>query len=110
MKLEKGLLKDQQYKDAKGYRSRLALLEYATKKFNLWQWTADHYDFSQTKKVLEVGCGTGDFWNYVPTKEIALEEIHITDFSEGMLNTARETLAHSPLLSKIHFELADVEN
>lgn len=109
MRLEKTLLKDKQYKNAQGYRSRLALLEFAVKKFNLWQWTAEHYDFSSVKTVLEVGCGTGDFWNYVSPK-YSFEKIYLTDFSEGMLNTARETLAHSSFLPKIHFETADVEN
>lgn len=110
MRLEKTLLKEQQYKNAQGYRSRLALLEFAVKKFNLWQWTAQHYDFSHAKTVLEVGCGTGDFWNFVPAEQSGLEKIYLTDFSEGMLNTSRETLAHSPFLPKIHFEIADVEN
>ncbi|HEV2614582.1 MAG TPA: class I SAM-dependent methyltransferase [Gammaproteobacteria bacterium] len=109
MLLDKTLLRDEQYKDAKGYRSRLALLDYAVEKYNLWEWTAGHYDFSQVKTVLEVGCGTGDFWNSLQANPQAFDEILLTDFSEGMLNTARETLAHSPFHEKIKFEVADVE-
>lgn len=110
MRLEKKLLQEKQYKDAQGYRNRLALFEFAVKKFNLWQWTAEHYDFSNVKKILEVGSGTGDFWKHVYSENTVFESIYVTDFSVGMLDTARETLRGSSLLDKMRFEIADVED
>jgi ubiquinone/menaquinone biosynthesis C-methylase UbiE len=109
MELDKKLLKEVQYSNPQGYRNRLALLEFATEKFDLWQWTASHYNFSSVKDILEVGCGTGDFWRYVNT-ENPFENIQLTDFAPGMLKTAQETLSNSPLFPKMHFNIADAEN
>ena len=63
--------------------------------------------FSDTngKKVLEVGCGTGQFWteNYKHIDEKS--DLTLTDFSEGMIEKIKSKINHS----NIKFEIADIE-
>ena len=56
------------------------------------RWITGHYPVSAGMSVLELGCGTGAAW--LNQREIidACSRIILTDFSEGMLAKAKETL------------------
>ena len=108
--IEKDLLKNKQYKDASGFENRMALLEFANPKFNLWEWTAQQYDFSTAREILEVGCGTGMFWNYGVDKLNANHHLTLTDFSQGMLDVTKKNLANIVLPCKVDFTIGDVED
>jgi len=95
--------------DVQHYNARGKFLEFVLEGFNLWDWIAEHYDFSRAKKILEVACATGDFWNHVNNRANTVEEIILTDHSENMIAVAKNTLKDSPLLSKIQFEVMDAE-
>ncbi|HEV2614583.1 MAG TPA: class I SAM-dependent methyltransferase [Gammaproteobacteria bacterium] len=89
------------------YRARAKFLNYMVGKFNFWDWVVGCYDFSRAKSILDVNCTTGDFWTHVHGNLPLLEKVTLTDTSEEMLSAARETLANSPLFTKMNFELAE---
>src|SRR5262249_14032321 len=107
--IDKETLVSGQYNNAIGYCNRVALLDYAEPAFNMWQWAAEQYNFTQTNRILEVGCGTGGFWRYAATKLTPNHQITLTDLSEGMLKTAQKTLQEFHLPCPINFQIADVE-
>lgn len=107
---DKEFLKDKQYKDAKNYGGRTGLWNYSEPKFNIWEWTAKHYDFSTAKNVLEVGCGTGVFWQSVASRLSDQHHIVLTDFAEVMLAGTRENLKDVKFPCPVDFKIADVEN
>lgn len=69
------------------------------------RWVRSQMNLVPGMKILEAGCGEGGLWRAQPG-EIPPVELELTDLSEGMLNTARERLANSPL--KIRLQKADV--
>lgn len=61
MKLDKKVL-NQEYANPTNYENRISLLNHANPPFDLWEWTASHYDLASAPNILEVGCGNGAFW------------------------------------------------
>ena len=55
-------------------------------------WVVSHYDLASGERVLELGCGTGSMWRGVSLPEDC--HVTLTDFSEGMLETARVNTVH----------------
>ena len=109
MRVNKDYLKAHQYKTADNFKTRVNLHRHGTNKEPFWPWVRDKYPILAGAKILEVGCGLGTFWQEVINTLPKDCDILLTDFSEGMLTTTRETLA--PLNQpQIHFETADVEH
>jgi ubiquinone/menaquinone biosynthesis C-methylase UbiE len=97
-----------QYQNSKNLEARIAIFKYAKVEGSFWESVAQCYPWKLASKVLELGCGTGDFWveasKYIPPNS----ELLLTDFSDGMLAKAKEKLSHMPV--KISFEKADANN
>lgn len=55
-------------------------------------WIVSHYRLQPGQRVLELGCGTGSMWRGVSLPEDC--HVTLTDFSEGMLKTARANTVH----------------
>lgn len=110
MQISKQLLKEVQYKDSHGYDDRMAPVKFATEPFDHWQWQADHYDFSSVRDILEVGCGPGVFWQYVKSKLSSNQHLTLTDFSQDMLEIAKQKISTLDLPCDVEFDIADVEN
>lgn len=96
----------EQYKTADKLKTRISIHEkYSTNPTGFANWLFSHYDFSPGNKILELGCGTGAMWK---TKLHVLDEsmeLTLTDFSENMVCTARNTLG----LDRISYGVADIE-
>jgi len=107
---EKDYLRNQQYKDSQSYEHRMSLLEFSEPKLDHWQWLAQWHDFSKVKSILEVGCGPAIFWRYVNKSQLnAQQQLVLTDFSAGMLETARKNMAALHLPCEIKFAEANAE-
>jgi len=96
-----------QYANADGLQTRMLLHQkYSTNKQPYGEWIMEHYHIRPGMKVLELGCGTGSMWaepvRWLPSEASLL----LTDFSEGMLQTARQNL---PVQPNIAFAQVDIQ-
>src|ERR1700722_13084509 len=107
MLINKQYLKDHQYQNANKLTSRRQLWDFGTNPESLWNWVIKHYAFEPNSKILEVGCGSGNFWQ-IATKVLPEScNVTLTDFSEGMLKNTKENLKD---IYNFKFEVADVEH
>lgn len=110
--INKSYLKDKQYKTTKYLEARIKIHSFTENKQSFQQWLFDQYDFTsfinKKIKVLDVACGTGEFWkqNFKKFKDLDIE-LTMTDFSESMLEKSKKTLVDYKF--HIAYELADIE-
>lgn len=82
-----------QYKTAEKLDIRISIhSRYSTNKQGFGNWIASHYDIRDGMSVLELGCGTGDMWTGKQETIRRCSRLILSDFSEGMLEKAKETL------------------
>ena len=79
--------------------------KYSVNRQGFSNWIAEHYSFAPGASVLELGCGTGAFWTGRDSLIRSCRRLILSDFSEGMLDAARKTLAGRP---EIAFERIDI--
>ena len=98
----------EQYKDANKLNTRISIhTKYSINKMGFGNWIISNYDLKDNVRILELGCGTGDMWK----KQIHLldnvSELVLTDFSSGMLQTAKDTLAE---YKHISYNVVDIQD
>ena len=82
-----------QYSTAEKLNTRISIhSKYSTNKQGFGNWIASHYDIRDGISVLELGCGTGDMWTGKQEMIRRCSRLVLSDFSEGMLEKAKETL------------------
>ena len=82
-----------QYSTAEKLNTRISIhSKYSTNKQGFGNWIASHYDIRDGMSVLELGCGTGDMWTGKQEMIRRCSRLVLSDFSEGMLDKAKETL------------------
>lgn len=57
-------------------------------------------------RVLELGCGTGDMWKRKSNLITKCAELVLTDFSEGMIQTAHSTIGDFP---NVTYRVVDIQ-
>ena len=80
--------------------------KYSVNKQGFGNWIASNYRILEGMSVLELGCGTGDMWAGKQDLISRCSRFVLSDFSEGMLNTAKETLRG---LGGIEYRLVDIQ-
>lgn len=84
-------LRDVQYASSKNLRARVALHEkYSTAVQPWFDWLASQVDWSSSRVVLEVGCGTGLLWRHVTKEAVGHVDLSVTDLSPAMVDTTME--------------------
>ncbi len=99
---------EKQYKNADNLNTRISIHDkYSTNKVPFGDWIVSHYEIASGAKVLELGCGTGSMW----VKHLDLlpgdASLLLTDFSEGMLETAKSNL---PEQDNISFRVVNIQD
>ncbi len=99
---------EKQYQTAGNLNTRISIhAKYSTNKEPFGDWIVSHYEIAPGAKILELGCGTGDMWlNHLDLLEGA-KSLTLTDFSAGMLETARKNL---PALPKLSYRVVDIQD
>jgi ubiquinone/menaquinone biosynthesis C-methylase UbiE len=103
--ISKENLQTVQYATSKNLEARIAIHHYGINSVGLWDWVWKHYAFQAEEQLLEVGCGTGAFWQANTAHVPPDMHITLTDFSQGILAKSRQDLADR----WFRFLVADVE-
>jgi SAM-dependent methyltransferase len=84
---------EKQYKDSSNLDARIDLhRRFSTNKSGWFRWVFDHFDLPPCCRILELGSGTGLLWLQNLARIPAGWEIHLSDFSAGMLEQTRQNL------------------
>ena len=83
---------DDQYSNENRLNARVQIYDFCEKKLNWREWVFDKLDFNNITRVLELGCGNSILWKDNIRKIPGDIHIVLSDISEGMVNTARNTL------------------
>jgi len=105
--VNKKYLKEEQYKSSNNLSARIAIHQkFRTNPESFYSWIWNNYEIKTPIKILEVGCGTGEFWLENHSKLSTDSELIITDFSEGMVEKAKSKIN----FDNIKFEVAEIDN
>lgn len=97
-----------QYENKDNLGTRISIHDkYSTSKQGFGNWIFSNYEIENGAKVLELGCGTGSMWENHMDLISKCEEIILTDFSEGMLESAKSNLENN---NKITFKTVDIQD
>lgn len=98
-----------QYRTTSNLNARIRLhQEFSTNKYGWQRWLFDQFKFIPQSRVLELGCGTGNLWLENLDRIPADAEILLSDFSEGMLEQAKQNLKNN--LSFFRFKVIDAQS
>lgn len=97
----------EQYSTADNLNVRLRFQgKHSTNKYGFNRWIFDQYEFRENSVILELGCGQGTLWREYYGKLPTGCRLTLSDFSEGMLNAARENLKG---LEGVDFKQIDIQ-
>ncbi|WP_026512205.1 class I SAM-dependent methyltransferase [Butyrivibrio sp. LC3010] len=97
-----------QYATSKGLDTRLSFHDkYSTNKLGYGNWIVSNYEIAEAMKVLELGCGTGSLWMGRDELVDKFGKFVLTDFSEGMLATAKGNLGER---KNLEYKQADIQD
>lgn len=89
-----------QYENAANLNTRISIHDkYSVNKLGFGNWIFSNYEIKKGMRILELGCGTGDMWKEHLGRLEEVEELVLTDFSSGMLASAREKLGENKHIS-----------
>lgn len=98
-----------QYADSNNLNTRISIhAKYSTNKMGFGNWIVNHYCIENGMKVLELGCGTGDMWRGHDQMIQKCERLVLSDFSEGMLETAKATVSGHPNVQYMVVDIQDI--
>ncbi len=98
-----------QYKTPRNLDARAALHKRFSTNCEGWSpWVLRHIDLAETADILDIGCGTGALWKTNRDRIPGGWRIMMADFSEGMLERAKEELAAEG--RRFDFVIADIQD
>ena len=98
----------EQYKSAANLSTRISIHEkYSTNKTGFANWIFSNYKIKDCARILELGCGTGDMWKGRDDVVSKSARLVMSDFSEGMLDAAKENLSQ---YEKIEYKVIDIQD
>lgn len=97
-----------QYATSGNLRTRISIHEkYSTNKLGFGNWIFSHYRINDGMKVLELGCGTGNIWKGHDDLIQKCEQFILSDFSEGMLETAKANVQEH---LNVQYHIIDIQD
>lgn len=96
-----------QYQTSQNLNTRISIHDkYSTNRQPFGDWIVSHYTISPGDQILELGCGTGSMWRESLHLLIGNAMLTLTDFSEGMLETAKRNVTSE----NVRFQQVDIQN
>jgi ubiquinone/menaquinone biosynthesis C-methylase UbiE len=96
-----------QYRDSSNLDIRVSIHDrFSVNHYGWSKWVFDQIRLEPQSEILELGCGTGGLWRLNLERLPASVHITLSDFSEGMLQQARDSLA---LDSRFEFKVVDAQ-
>jgi SAM-dependent methyltransferase len=83
------------YRTDAGLRARIDLHARFSTNPGWYRWVFEQLDLAPDARVLELGCGTGDFWVANADRLPAGWRLHLSDLSEGMLRAALDEVGRA---------------
>ena len=98
-----------QYRTADKLNTRISIhSKYSTNKQGFGNWITSQYQIRDGASVLELGCGTGDMWIGKNAIISRCNRFILSDFSEGMLNKAKEMLHNQTGIEYRQIDIQDI--
>ena len=82
----------QQYIKDDNLKKRISIHDYSTADIGFYPWMFSKICLEPNMKILDIGCGNGAFWKKVASKLPQGLEIHMVDYSDGMLKSVSRTI------------------
>lgn len=99
---------DTQYEGDRNLATRIAFHEnYTVPYFDFSRWVFDKIPFAAHQRVLEVGCGNGEFWSQNADRLPDGLRLTLTDLSQGMIEAASARLSSAGLVADYKVMSAD---
>ncbi len=99
---------EKQYKTAKNLNTRISIHgKYSTNPQPFGDWITSHYEIKPGFRILELGCGTGEMWKGKSSLLDGGSRLTLTDFSAGMLETAKKNTLELP---RVDYQVVDIQN
>jgi SAM-dependent methyltransferase len=101
-------LLSQEYNEASALNTRIEIqARYSLKRYGWFHWLFDQLrDIPEEGRILELGCGPGHLWLDNSSRLPGGWQVALSDFSQGMVDEARQQLADQPAFS---FHLLDAQ-
>ena len=97
-----------QYKTSDNLNTRISIhAKYSTNKQPFGDWIMSHYEIEPGFRILELGCGTADAWKGRMSRLPHDAQLVLSDFSEGMLTSAKQNLGVHP---QVEFRIIDIQS
>lgn len=97
-----------QYSTADNLSARISIHDkYSVNPTGYQRWLFSQYTLRSYDRILELGCGNGVMWRECHALLPEGCELVLTDFSQGMLDAARQTLGGLP---RIDYECVDIRS
>jgi len=103
----KEAVKDQ-YENSSNLDTRISIhRKYSVNQQGFNSWIFSNYEIKAGSRILELGCGTGVAWKENISCLRGCFELVLTDLSEGMLKSAKESLKDK---EQVSFNLVDIQS
>jgi ubiquinone/menaquinone biosynthesis C-methylase UbiE len=96
----------EQYKDDNNLAARINLHKYNTNKIDWNVWFFNKMDIPEKGRILELGCGNGVLWQRNINSIREGWDIILSDFSEGMLQSAKQNID----IERIKYKIIDIQD
>lgn len=98
-----------QYANADNLSARISIHDkYSTNKMGFGNWILSNYNIEKGMKVLELGCGTGSMWKGHEDLIACCGRLVMSDFSEGMLDSARKNIGEHDNVEYRVIDICDI--
>lgn len=99
----------EQYRNASNLKARIRIHElFSTNKQGWMPWYFEQLNIPERARILELGCGDGNFWARNIERIPEGWDVILTDFSQGMLKDAKKNLKSKD--GRFKYKIVDAED